>query len=235
MDANSKKNMHPLVAVAAVSVILFSLVGMGAITGLIPTSHSQSAATSPVSAAEPPARPVESIRAAEAADKPAPSAPKPARNKVAAKRTAPAAPMHVAMVDAPLPAAQIPPPQPATMVLPPKPPCRECGVIETVREIEIKGAATGSGAAIGGIAGGLLGRQTGNGRGRDVMTVLGAIGGAVAGHEVEKNVNKIKRYEIAIRFDDGTSRLITQDYQPTWRPGDRVKVVDSVITANNGY
>ena len=33
--------MHPLTAIAAVSVTLFSLAGIGAITGLMPTGHSQ--------------------------------------------------------------------------------------------------------------------------------------------------------------------------------------------------
>ena len=118
---------------------------------------------------------------------------------------------------------------------PVKPLCYDCGVIESVREIEKKGEGSGLGAAVGGVAGGLLGRQTGGGRGRDVMTVLGAIGGAFAGNAVEKNVKKATSYEIDIRFEDGSTRLITQDHPPAWRPGDRVRVVNSVITANNAY
>ena len=73
------------------------------------------------------------------------------------------------------------------------------------------------------------------GRGRDVMTVLGAIGGAVAGHQIEKNVKKVKSYEIAVRLDDGSTQFITQDKPPAWRSGDRVRLVDGVITASNGY
>ena len=67
------------------------------------------------------------------------------------------------------------------------------------------------------------------------MTVLGAIGGAVAGHAIEKNTKKVKSYEIDIRFEDGSSRLITQDQPPVWRSGDKVKLVNGVITANNNY
>ena len=106
-------------------------------------------------------------------------------------------------------------------------------MIESVREIEKTGDGSGLGAVAGGVAGGLLGRQTGNGRGRDVMTVLGAIGGAVAGNAVEKNVKKVKSYEVSIRFDDGSSRLITQSNPPAWRSGDRVKLVDGIISVNN--
>ena len=65
------------------------------------------------------------------------------------------------------------------------------------------------------------------------MTLLGAIGGAVAGHQIEKNVKKVKSYEIAIRFDDGTNQLITQNNPPAWRSGDKVKLVNGVITASN--
>ncbi|MBE0622082.1 MAG: glycine zipper 2TM domain-containing protein [Burkholderiales bacterium] len=245
METTTKKSMHPLTAIAAVSVILFSLAGIGAITGLIPISHSQNTEVQQTKAAEEPAKSAQALELA-APNTTQASAPEPAKHKVAAKRTTPVvhakrpaeAPVKVAMADAPVMAAQTPPPppnQPAPMIEPPKAVCHDCGVIESVREVEKKGDATGSGAAIGGIAGGLLGRQTGNGRGRDVMTVLGAIGGAVAGHEIEKNAKKVKSYEIDIRFDDGTSRLITQDNPPAWRPGDRVKVVNSVITANNGY
>jgi outer membrane lipoprotein SlyB len=111
--------------------------------------------------------------------------------------------------------------------------CHECGVIESVREVEKKGDGSGLGAVAGGVTGGLLGRQTGNGRGRDVMTVLGAVGGAFAGNVIEKNVKKVKSYELEIRFEDGSSRLITQDNPPAWRSGDRVRLVDGRITANN--
>jgi outer membrane lipoprotein SlyB len=127
----------------------------------------------------------------------------------------------------------MPPPPPNAV--PPRPICRDCGVIESVREVEKKGQASGSGAAIGGIAGGVLGNQAGRGNGRTAMTLLGVVGGAIAGHEIEKNTAKAKSYEIDIRFDDGTTRLITQDTPPVWRSGDRVRVRDGVITASNAY
>ena len=135
------------------------------------------------------------------------------------------------------PASMAPPPppnQPAPRLEPARPVCHECGTIESVREIEKQGEATGSGATVGGIAGGILGNQAGRGHGRDVMTILGAIGGALAGHEIEKNTHKVKSYQIDIRFDDGSTRLITQDTPPVWRSGDRIKLVDGVITAGNG-
>lgn len=47
---------HPILIIAAISVILFSLVGIGAVTGLIPSSHSErdsSAPVAPVSSTQP--------------------------------------------------------------------------------------------------------------------------------------------------------------------------------------
>ena len=122
---------------------------------------------------------------------------------------------------------------PPPAVEPPRPICHECGVIESVREVEVKSAAVGPGTVIGGIAGGILGNQVGRGNGRSAMTVLGAIGGAVAGHEIENNTNKARRYEIVIRFEDGTTQQITQETPPAWRSGDQVRLVNGVITARN--
>jgi len=240
--------MHPLTAIAAVSVTLFSLAGVGAITGLIPTGHSQSAQ---IQAAKPAEEPAKLAAAAQTVDattvtKATVSTPKPAAHKVAAKRAKPAEqaarpaeePAISIRDDAPVRFAQNDPSpryEPAPRAEPARPACYDCGVIKSVREIEKKGEGSGLGAAVGGVAGGVLGHQTGGGRGRDVMTVLGALGGAVAGHQIEKNVKKAKSYEIAIRFDDGSSQLITQDNPPAWHSGDKVKLVNGVITANNNY
>ena len=274
METPAKKGMHPLIAIAAVSITLFSLVGIAAVTGLIPTSHSQPAQveTPQVQTATPPeaaAKPAETAQAAKAADVAAPpvSAPKPAARKVAAKRAKPVehvahpveARQKMASADAPVMVAQTPPPPgygsappdyapppppppgygappgyaPPPAVEPPRPICHECGVIESVREVEVKSAAVGPGTVIGGLAGGILGNQVGRGNGRSAMTVLGAIGGAVAGHEIENNTNKAKRYEIVIRFEDGTTQQITQETPPAWRSGDQVRLVNGVITARN--
>jgi outer membrane lipoprotein SlyB len=107
--------------------------------------------------------------------------------------------------------------------------CRECAVIEEIREIEKDGEGSGGGAVAGGVVGGVLGHRIGSGRGNDIATVLGAIGGAVAGHHIEKNVNKTKEYQIFVRYEDGSRGLFTQGTPPSWRPGDKVKIVDGVI------
>lgn len=110
--------------------------------------------------------------------------------------------------------------------------CAECGVIESVREIDTKGAGSGVGAVGGAVVGGLLGHQIGGGSGQDIATVVGAVGGAVAGNEVEKRVKSTKSYEITVRFEDGSSRVMQESALPSWRTGDRVKVVNGVIQSN---
>ena len=110
--------------------------------------------------------------------------------------------------------------------------CAECGVIESVREIAAKGQGSGIGAVGGGVLGGLLGNQVGGGRGQDVMTVVGVVGGAVAGNEVEKRVKATKSYEVTVRLDDGSSRVISEASMPTWRTGDKVRLVNGAIQSN---
>lgn len=101
--------------------------------------------------------------------------------------------------------------------------CRDCGTVESVREITTKGEGSGLGAVAGGVLGGVLGNQVGNGKGRDAATVVGAIGGAVAGHHIEKNVRSEKQYQVSVRFDDGSYRTYTLT-NPQWRSGDRVRL-----------
>ena len=67
-------------------------------------------------------------------------------------------------------------PQPAVAA------CPECGVIESVRSVEVKGQGSAVGVITGGVIGGVLGNQVGKGKGRDLATVGGAVlgGGARA-------------------------------------------------------
>ncbi|MDO8595685.1 MAG: glycine zipper 2TM domain-containing protein [Sulfuricaulis sp.] len=110
--------------------------------------------------------------------------------------------------------------------------CAECGVIESVREVQNRGEGTGLGAVGGAVVGGLIGNQVGSGRGNTAATAIGAVGGVIAGNEIEKRVKSTKGYEVTVRFDDGSSRMISEANAPAWRTGDHVKVVAGVIQAN---
>ncbi|MBI3371796.1 MAG: glycine zipper 2TM domain-containing protein [Betaproteobacteria bacterium] len=132
---------------------------------------------------------------------------------IARKSTAPTA--------AAAPAAS-PAPPPASV-------CRECGTITGIREIDKPGQASGVGAVAGGVLGGVLGRQIGGSNHRTAGTVLGAVGGGLAGHQIEKSAKSGKTWEVGVRFDDGNSRIFTQDTHPSWYTGARVRLVNGAL------
>jgi outer membrane lipoprotein SlyB len=112
-------------------------------------------------------------------------------------------------------------------------PCRNCGVVESMRELTSNVPDSGLGAAGGAVVGGLLGNQVGGGHGREAMTVVGAIGGALAGNQIEKQVRTTHSYQTTVRMDDGSARSTTQETQPAWRNGDAVKVINGVVSLNS--
>jgi outer membrane lipoprotein SlyB len=222
MDAKiTRSSAHPLVIVAAVAITLFSMVGIGAVLGWIPTSTGNQAAAVPPLAQAPEAAAVPPVPATPEPPQAAPGKP---RAKHVAKAVPPAPPVQM---------AEMVPPPPPPNAAPPRAICGDCGVIESVREIKKEGQGSGAGAVGGAVLGGVLGHQTGNGTGRGVMTVLGALGGALAGNEVEKKATTSSEYRIVVRFDDGSSRTYPSATAPAWRIGDRVRVVNGTIRANS--
>jgi outer membrane lipoprotein SlyB len=112
--------------------------------------------------------------------------------------------------------------------------CLECGVVQSVQEVDSKGAGgSGVGYAGGAVVGGVLGHQVGEGNGNKLATVVGAVGGALLGNEAEKRVNTSKAFDITVRFDDGSSRVLTEATATSWRVGDKVRVVNGVLHANS--
>jgi outer membrane lipoprotein SlyB len=107
--------------------------------------------------------------------------------------------------------------------------CLNCGVVEATREVNHRGDGSGLGAAGGAVVGGLLGNQVGGGHGKEAMTVVGAIGGAFAGNQIEKQVRATRSFETMVRMNDGSSRTIAQATQPEWHSGDHVRIVDGIV------
>jgi outer membrane lipoprotein SlyB len=102
--------------------------------------------------------------------------------------------------------------------------------VVSVTPITVKGQGTGAGAVVGGVAGAGLGSTIGRGNGRTAATVLGAVGGAFAGHEVEKHVRSSTLWETSVRFDDGNTRRIRHGAAPQWAAGERVVVAGDSIS-----
>jgi outer membrane lipoprotein SlyB len=84
--------------------------------------------------------------------------------------------------------------------------CASCGTVESVQAVQQKGEGTGIGVAGGAVAGGLLGHQVGGGNGKTALTVLGAVGGAFAGNEIEKRARATTVYDVQVRMEDGSTR-----------------------------
>jgi len=174
--------LYPTLLIAGIAVIIASMLGIAAMTGLLSSAQSSVAGRN-------------DDRTADAKTTPA----KVAGAKAAGKTAPPGAAR-----------------------------CTDCGVVDSVRAIEVKGEGSGVGAVAGGVVGGILGNQVGGGRGRTAMTVVGAGAGAYAGHELEKNMKKNVSYEIRVRMDDNSYRTF-HAAQPDIGVGQRVKVRDGQL------
>lgn len=110
-------------------------------------------------------------------------------------------------------------------------PCLNCGVVESINTVEVKGKTSGVGAVAGGVAGGLVGNAIGGGKGTGnaVLTVGGAVGGAFAGDAIEGHVKKQTAWRVTVRLEDGSVRTLQQSAQPPFAVGDRVRVNGSTI------
>ena len=108
--------------------------------------------------------------------------------------------------------------------------CKECGTVTEVRTIKKEGEGSGLGMVLGGVAGGVLGHQVGSGRGKDVATVAGAAGGAYVGNQVEKNQKSTTTYVVYVKMEDGSNRSFNYSGPPSYRAGDRVKVINKKLT-----
>lgn len=85
----------------------------------------------------------------------------------------------------------------------------------------------GLGAVMGAAAGGLIGSAIGQGSGRDVAMVLGALGGGIFGNEVQAKKETKPGMHVLVKLDFGPTVAITQPLNPDLRVGDRVMVQGS--------
>jgi outer membrane lipoprotein SlyB len=220
-----KRTLHPLLQAAAVSLIVFSAVGVAAITGLIPTSKGSAKDETPVAAAQAP------VLAAEAPPQTQtlPEAPPPPAKKPAKKRA-----VHSAPRTLPAPA---PAPAPATVTYEPVAQAVEApapavkpgqlGYVESVREVVQDGDAKGVGAVAGGVVGAVLGHQLKHDS--KLVTLVGGAAGAFIGNEAEKRQRATRHWELTVRLDDGTIQKVRSDAAPFWHQGDRVRLLDGKL------
>jgi outer membrane lipoprotein SlyB len=238
---------HPLLLVAAASVTLLSLAGVGVLAGWLPGPAMYGGAPTPITsvpaAAPTPVRKMiampqeKALTIAKAAENAPVSvhrdAPAPAPATTSPTVAVSPAPTYGAVSPAPTYAAASP--VPTYRVTAPTPAiCKECGVVEAVREVAVEPKGSGGGAIAGGLVGGLLANQIGKGATRSIATVLGAAGGAYAGNYIERSIRESKRYEVLVRFDDDSTRTFSSESAPAWRSGDRVKLQNGLLTMGGG-
>jgi outer membrane lipoprotein SlyB len=253
-NKNTSNRIHPLVAGAAVSVMVVSLAGVAAITGLLPNSHSGNspvatdtpAATSSTTATTSATPVAGSIGAAATAASPAaliepktPAVTAAVTEPKSVATDAPSAPApkhhsqatrtakatHAQTRPAPNYAAS----EPVTVAQAPI--CSNCGRVEAVQAVQQQAKPSGLGVAAGAVLGGILGNQVGNGNGRTLATVAGAVGGGYAGNEVEKRTHSTTTYQVRVRMEDGQVRSFPYSQAPAWSAGDRVKVVNGQLAS----
>ena len=159
----------------------------------------------------------------------APAKPAPVPAKKVAKPTPRPTPSPSVAGVAPAPA-----PMPAPVAVVAAPICGNCGAIESVTPIErtTKADGPGVGAVGGGVLGAVLGNQVGQGNGRTVATILGAIGGGFAGNAIEKNMKKETVYQVGVRMDDGSRRTVEVAQAPA--VGSKVTVEGSSLHSRDG-
>ncbi len=102
--------------------------------------------------------------------------------------------------------------------------CNECGTVTDVKTIKIEGDGSGVGAVTGGVLGGVVGHQVGGGRGQDLATIGGVVGGAYVGHQVEKKSKSGFRYRVFVEMEDGSNKTFKYSSKTSYQVGDRVKV-----------
>ncbi|MBK7565521.1 17 kDa surface antigen [Candidatus Propionivibrio aalborgensis] len=100
------------------------------------------------------------------------------------------------------------------------------GIIEQINPVQLQSSHhAGVGAVVGGIAGLGLGSLIGAGTGRDVAMVLGTVGGAFAGNEIQKKYDQpVPGQQIIVRTTNGVLISVTQATNPNLFKGQRVYV-----------
>jgi outer membrane lipoprotein SlyB len=220
-----RSRIHPLVAGAAVAVILASATGIAAMTGILPSSKAVSA---PPTAVQPAAAQVASAPVAQQQSyaQSAPQSTVQARPAAHHHHSAPTQSYANNNSESYGGGAAQRAPQRTAPIDP------FAGEVVSITPVQTAEPTTGLGALGGAVAGGLIGNQIGNGRGRTVATIAGALGGGLAGNGIEHAVRKQTSYQVQVRMQDGSYRNFTYQTAPNVQIGQRVHVSGDSLVAS---
>ena len=103
----------------------------------------------------------------------------------------------------------------------------EFGAILSTKPVIIEGQRTDWGELSGVIIGGIAGSSVGEGKGQQIATTLGAIGGAVAASVVEEKATRVQGLELTVKMDSGKILSIVQEVDAInqFQKGQRVRVL----------
>ena len=102
------------------------------------------------------------------------------------------------------------------------------GTIIGVNAVVIEGQqSSGAGQLPGAIIGGVAGSSIGEGKGQQIFSILGVVGGAVLGSVLEENVTRAQGLELTIEMSSGRTLSIVQEVESIneFRQGQRVRVL----------
>lgn len=117
----------------------------------------------------------------------------------------------------------------AAVPAPARPACADCATVESVRAVEATRGHGALGALGGGIAGAIIANEIDHAH--RVLSVLGAIGGALIGRQVELAATRPTIYEAQLRLRDGSLRTQRFDRPPPFAAGDTVHLGSGRVEA----
>jgi uncharacterized protein YcfJ len=171
MEMNQPSNrIHPLMAGAAVSVMLVSLLGAAAIAGILPNSHGNAAEQARIAAE------TAAIAPAPAATQQVAAAPAAVKEVVQYKTVV----HHQYVQHRPAPARA----QPVQVAQ--AEPARQYSPAPVYQQSAPAAQNSPVGIGVGAVVGGLLGSQVGGGNGKTLATIAGVVGGGFVGNEIAK-------------------------------------------------
>lgn len=101
------------------------------------------------------------------------------------------------------------------------------GVIESVRNVKLEGTNSNIGTAAGAVVGGIAGSTVGEGKGSAIGAVIGAVAGGIAGSAIEEVATRTDGVEITVKLDNGSLVAIVQEASETFKPGERVRLIEA--------
>ncbi|MGI9024793.1 MAG: glycine zipper 2TM domain-containing protein, partial [Burkholderiaceae bacterium] len=104
--------------------------------------------------------------------------------------------------------------------------CADCGTVLTTNRKDEKGSGT-AGTVVGGVGGAVAGNVIGH---NTTSTVLGGVGGAVAGNLIGKKLTRKKIWSVQVKMDNGSIQDVDFTSDPNFRQGERVRVRDGTLS-----